>query len=1062
MTRGGRAEPATKPGAAPGRAAGIVAIVVGFLLVTLVAGDLFVRRQERALRRDALALAGAVCDFRTSQISRWLAERRGDAQVASRDPVIARAVLHPEDPHARIAGARRLALIASSYGYKAMIAVDRKGERRISVGDETTLDADTPALIASAQRTGRVLFSTFRRAGDLSGGLTFDIVVPLISDGGSTPETLGSLVLRFDPTKALLEFLGVEKVSGRLIGGEMMMLSRNGAHDLYIFPHLRLLGQPWLLDGPREPGDAEALAAAGRTDFRGISDPHGLPLLAATAPLPETTAIVVANIRTTELMGDALRASWMMVGLLAASLLSVALFVQNRANVRAQRALGVSREKFKTIFDNMQDGYILSGADGTITLVNPAAVRMLGYPSEAGLLGKNMERDVFADPADRIALKVKLAESGQTTGHKATFKRADGGRLIVEGNVRMVRDAVEHFAGIEGVLRDMTVHYQTRAELIEAREEALAATRAKSEFLANMSHEIRTPLNAIVGLGHLLQRSELPPQQREYVDKIQASSQMLLQAVNDVLDVSKIEAHKLELEETPFDLGALLDSVSDVLTVPARDKGLSLKVEVDKVVPPRLLGDPIRLGQVITNLAGNGVKFTERGAVTIGVENAGSADHPGGPAVSLRFFVRDSGIGIAPAQLERIFEPFTQADGSTTRRFGGTGLGLTISRQLVEMMGGKLEVESAPGSGSTFSFTVSFLLQPDADWAPDVARGPSSFTALRSLRGLRVLVAEDNAINQEVARELLEAAGMTVVIADNGRQAVEAATSAGARFDAILMDLQMPEMDGIEATGEIRTHPIASGVPIIAMTAHALAGERERCLAGGMNDHVSKPIEPAKLYTALAQWVKAPEGVPDLPDVDVAGALGRLGGDQALYHRLLANLLREWDDAFTALDVAVEAGDLAAIRRVAHALKGTSATLGVLPLAGEATTLEKATGEGDRGAAAAAVRGMRERTAGFIAVLGPRLRPAPRAPEAEPGVEEGLEAALAELGDLLGRRNLRAREALARLRGIPLPSRCQASLERVAIDVERLDYAAAGRALQDLKQSLQPESEAAS
>jgi PAS domain S-box-containing protein len=924
------------------------------------------------------------------------------------------------------------------------------------------VDAETPGLISAAQQTRRVLFSTFRRATDGSDGLTFDIVVPLISGAEESPETLGSLVLRFDPTKALIEFLGVEKVSGRLIGGELMMLSRNGARELYIYPHLRLVGQPWLLDGPREPGSPEALAAAGRTDFRGAVDARGIPMLAAATPLPETTATVVGNIRTTELMGEALRASWLIVGLLAASLLSVALLVLYRANVRAGRALLASGEKFKGIFDNMQDGYILSNTEGTVTLVNPAAVRMLGYPSEAALLGKDMERDVFADPADRIALKAKLAATGQTTGHKATFKRADGGHVIIEGNVRMLREADGNLAGIEGILRDMTAHYQTRAELIEAREAALAATRAKSEFLANMSHEIRTPLNAIVGLGHLLQRAELPPQQREYVDKIQASSQMLLQAVNDVLDVSKIEAHKMELEETSFDLGALLDSVSDVLNVTARDKGLSLKLDVGKDVPPRLLGDPIRLGQVITNLAGNGVKFTERGVVTIGVENTGSADHPRGPAVSLRFFVRDTGIGIAATQMGRIFDPFTQADGSTTRRFGGTGLGLTICRQLVEMMGGRLEVESVLGAGSTFSFTVSFLLQADADGAADVARGPSSFTALRSLRGLRVLVAEDNVINQEVARELLEAAGMTVVIADNGRQAVEAATSAGARFDAILMDLQMPEMDGIEATGKIRAHPIAAGVPIIAMTAHALASERERCLAGGMNDHVSKPIEPARLYTTLAQWVKAPEGLPDLPGVDVTGALGRLGGDQALYHRLLASLLRDWDDAFTALDVAVEGGDFVAIRRIAHTLKGTSATLGVLPLAAEAATLEKAIGEGDRSAVASAVRGMRDRTAGYIAVLGPRLRPAPRAPEAEPGVEEGLDAALAELGDLLGRRNLRAREALARLRGIPFPPRCQASLERMAIDVERLDYASAGRALEDLRQSLQPGREAAS
>ena len=368
------------------------------------------------------------------------------------------------------------------------------------MGADTTLDADTPALVATAQKTGRVLFSTFRRASDGSGGLTFDIVVPLVSDGGSLPETLGSSVLRFDPTKALVEFLGVEKASGRLLTGELMSWPGTARMILRIYPHLYHLGRPWLLDGPRAPNGAEARVAAGQTDFSAALDERGAPLLAAATVLPETAAVVVGTIRTDELMGESRRASWFMVGLLAASLLSVALLVLYRANLKAGRALRESSEKFKTIFENMQDGYILSDAQGTITLVNPAAVRMLGYPNEAALLGKNMERDVFADRADRLALKAKLAESGQTTGHKATFKRADGGLLIVEGSVRLLRDADGTFAGIEGV-PDMTAHYQNRAELIEAREVAMTATRAKSEFLANMSHEIRTPLNAIVGLG---------------------------------------------------------------------------------------------------------------------------------------------------------------------------------------------------------------------------------------------------------------------------------------------------------------------------------------------------------------------------------------------------------------------------------------------------------------------------------------------------------------------------------------------------------------------------------
>jgi PAS domain S-box-containing protein len=952
---GGREEPAlgaTEPGEGYRYDRGAIAIVAGFVIVTLVAGTVIVRRQGHLLRHNGTAFVSAVSDYRTSQLSRWLMERRGDAQVASRDPVIARGVTQPASAEARAASERRLRTIAASYGYAGAATFDREGVRRAAVGGVIEPSESTRALISAATAFGRPQFSDFARAADNPETLTFDVVAPLVVDREPEPEVVGSLVLRVDPSSTLAETLDIATAASR--SGELVMIARGGSKELFIYPRLRRAGKPWILDSPMAASSAEALVAnRGRDPLdQPVDQPldaDGAPLIWAMTELPETKATIVGHIRMSELVGDGVRASWLMVGLLALLLMSVALVAHYRSIRGARAALRANREKFKNIFDNMQDGYVLSGPDGTVTLVNPAAVRMLGYPSERELLGKSMERDVFDDPADREALKAKLAATGFAEGHKATFKRADGGRLIIEGNVRLVRDDTGRPVGIEGMLRDMTAHYQTRTELIQAREAAMAAARAKSQFLANMSHEIRTPLNAIVGLGHLLERSALPAPQRDYVDRLRASSAILLQSVNDVLDVSKIEAGKLELERTPFRLADVLDGVADVLAVPAREKGLRFSQTAGPDVPAQLVGDPLRLRQVLTNLVGNGVKFTERGEVALQVEAAELGERQ----VSLRFSVRDTGIGIAPGEIAKIFEPFTQADGSTTRRFGGSGLGLTICRQLVEMMGGKLTVESTPGQGSTFSFTVSFEGQPAVAPAPPSEATASALAAASArLRGARILVAEDNAINQEVARVLLESAGAIVAIADDGQQAVAAVAAAGVPFDAVLMDIQMPQLDGLAATRHIRADPARAALPIIAMTAHALPEEQAEVRAAGMNDHVSKPVEPAQLYLTLARWVGARPKVGAAatakpPAVDADSALARLGDDRTLYARLLGKILYQWRQAMATLPAMIAGGRADEARRLAHTLKGTSANLGLARLAETAAALERALAAGE-------------------------------------------------------------------------------------------------------------------
>jgi signal transduction histidine kinase/DNA-binding response OmpR family regulator/HPt (histidine-containing phosphotransfer) domain-containing protein len=659
-------------------------------------------------------------------------------------------------------------------------------------------------------------------------------------------------------------------------------------------------------------------------------------------------------------------------------------------------------------------------------------------------------------------------------------------------------------------------------DLEEARKEAESATKSKSDFLANMSHEIRTPMNAVIGMAHLALQTNLTPKQADYVKKIQRSALSLLGIINDILDFSKIEAGKMQMESVDFSLDEVLDNVSTVVGVKVHEKELEFLMDTPHDVPRALVGDPLRLGQVLINLCNNAVKFTQEGEIVISTRAVEKEEE----SVTLQFYVRDTGVGLTEEQKGKLFQAFSQADTSTTRKYGGTGLGLTISRRLVNMMGGEIWVESEPGKGSEFIFTAKFglarkvarrhlepsvdlrgmrvlvvddnassreilqtllesmsfevtvaasaeegiaELEKDAkdrpyklvvmDWKmpgmdgikasevikrhPSLPQKPKIIIAtaygreevmqrsekvgvdgfllkpvgqsvlfdaimvafgkedlegeavarvrgsdeeeLRKIRGARVLLAEDNEINQQVAKEILEQAGLVVSIANNGQEALNLVRANA--FDALLMDVQMPVMDGYTATRKIREwelearssklkaedlsassiqHP-ASGIPIIAMTAHAMSGDHEKSIAAGMNDHITKPIDPVKLFSTLAKWVGLREGtqkpvevpspptgsqdkepappektLPDaMPEFDLTDGLQRLMGNRALYRKLLVNFATQYAQAGVDIRKALDAGDFDRAHGLVHAIKGVAGNLAAKDLQQQSVALEK-------------------------------------------------------------------------------------------------------------------------
>ncbi len=493
-------------------------------------------------------------------------------------------------------------------------------------------------------------------------------------------------------------------------------------------------------------------------------------------------------------------------------------------------------------------------------------------------------------PGDRNAVRESLLASARTLSpwqQEFRTPQADGGERWLYGNAIAQREAD---GGVlwHGFLTDISSERRDALELeryrhhleelVEARTAALAdasqaaqaASLAKSAFLANMSHEIRTPMNAIIGLTYLAQSDAVEPAQQQRLQKVANAAEHLLGVINNVLDFSKIEAGKVRLEHRPFTVDAVLDNIANMTTQAAAAKRLRVETDVDVALSGRaLLGDPQRIAEVLLNFAGNAVKFTDSGFVRLAAHLVGKpAAAPGGARLHVRFEVVDTGIGITPEAQARLFRDFEQADSSTTRRYGGTGLGLAICRRLAGLMGGDVGVDSTPGQGSRFWFTLDLDTSDETLAIPAVAPRPHSvrerLADLAASRPLRILLAEDNAVNQEVAVALIGSAGLTVEVAVDGRQAVDMVKAGG--YALVLMDVQMPVMDGLEATRTIRQLPEGATLPILAMTANAFDEERRRCLDAGMDDHVAKPVVAEQLFATLYDWLSGARRVAPRPD----------------------------------------------------------------------------------------------------------------------------------------------------------------------------------------------------
>ncbi len=755
-------------------------------------------------------------------------------------------------------------------------------------------------------------------------------------------------------------------------------------------------------------------------------------------------------------------------------------FVSDVSKIKqAQAAESEALALVRGVLDAARDfAIIATGLDGTITLFSSGAERMLGY-SAVDMIGRASLAQ-FHDPqelAERggqlsardggaitgFEVLVAATRDGQSESRDWIYRSVAGADIAVNLTVTAVLAADGSAIGYLGIAKDIGKEKLYIAELAAARDAAEMASKTKSRFLANMSHEIRTPMNGVLGMLQLLHAMDMPARQHDYIGRTMTAARTLLGLLNDILDFSKAEAEKIALELAPFELRSLCQDLHNVAAPLAAAQGLSLVLAVEPGLPEVLCGDVHRLRQVLLNLLGNAIKFTSSGVVSLAIRRASSHD-----GALFEFSVSDTGIGIEAGQLESNFDAFSQAEASMTRRFGGTGLGLAISRELISLMHGRLQVDSLPGRGSRFSFTIA--LPNVGPSAPGIelhlpgatAAGPAPAERRSRLSGLRLLVVDDQDLNRLVACELLYYEGATVEAASGGTEALAMLLGAQVPFDLVLMDVQMPDQDGHETTRQMRTYPQLAHLPVVAVTANAMAGDHEACLAAGMNGYEEKPIDLDRIVATILQHCRPLPEVPAplvlaAPNIAAQEALRRLGGNVDLYRRLVQRLGPDAALQVDALAAALAAGDLALAGNAAHSLSGIASAVGAVSLAAAARDLEQAAHKGgpvpDSGAVRQKLQSLLDASLTELGRLmgSPVLQPA--ALSAVPAVQPSTQAQLIDqLAPLLAAKNMAALDVFAQLqRG---PGGGHAAMRKLSASIMQLDFNQALECLPSLKAAI--------
>lgn len=627
-----------------------------------------------------------------------------------------------------------------------------------------------------------------------------------------------------------------------------------------------------------------------------------------------------------------------------------------KKRAKVQNKLKESQEKYREIFENCVEGIFQSTIDNRLLSANPAMARILGYTSPEEILSMvtNVSDQLYVNAGERRKFIRFLEKEKTLSGFEVRFLRKDGSAIWVSLSARAVMDSEDALLYILGSIEDITQRKQAEEGFKIATRLAEDANRAKGEFLATMSHEIRTPMNAVLGMTEIVLKTRLNREQKRNLEIVHKSAEHLLSLINDILDFSRIEAGKLNLEETPFNLERLMKDVISMLSYKIESKGIKLAYRFEDV-PLFLKGDHSRLRQIVVNLVNNAVKFTDKGGVDICVssvkESGDGGDENTPPKVCLLFSIKDTGIGIPKEKLDTIFDLFTQLDASFTRSYGGTGLGLSISKKLVNLMGGDIRVESEVGRGSEFIFTIAFPLAAKDEIHAMESRASlssESFPSDEPTKNNHILVAEDYAVNQEIITPVLEKCGYHVTIVENGQKAVEAVQQG--HYDLVLMDVQMPVMDGLEATARIRNLENAgkASIPIIALTAHAMPENKAKCIRAGMNDYLSKPLK-------IKELIKAIEGVykKEIPErsyalmekeggqhTDLHHALELMDGEEKLLSIACHSIIKHLPQNIIGLGDAVFVQDGQAMERFAHTIKTAARSVGAVRLSETAFLIE--------------------------------------------------------------------------------------------------------------------------